>query len=437
MKNNSGTFTNNMKLPVHRWFRYSAGFSAEWVSEVLESQIKFGRTKILDPFVGSGTTLIEASKLGIEAIGLETHPFVYRIAKAKLNWVLNPKKFLSYANKVIERAIKTNLSLPKDLPNLLVKSYNPEKLKELYKIKEAIDSIPELGGYYDLLWLALTSILRITSSVKTSSWTYILPNTPKNDSISVFDAFSDRIKLFYNDMIYLQSKYNVKETDIKSKIKLFNNDARDCDGIEDGWVDFVITSPPYANNFDYADATRLEMTFFGEVKKWGDLQETVRKYLMRSCTQHVSKLKNRTFEIMNDPILFKIKDELIDRGRKLDEIKETKGGKKNYHTMIATYFHDMARVLNSLKRVTNENSLLCFVIGDSAPYGIHIPVERWLGELAVPYRPLDEFDENFDLSNGVKDFRTFTFEKLRVRNNKWDLARKHKIPLKEGILWIE
>jgi hypothetical protein len=31
----SSTFTDNMKLPVHRWFRYSAGFSAQWVESVI------------------------------------------------------------------------------------------------------------------------------------------------------------------------------------------------------------------------------------------------------------------------------------------------------------------------------------------------------------------------------------------------------------------
>ena len=50
----------------------------------------------------------------------------------------------------------------------------------------------------------------------------------------------------------------------------------------DGWADLAITSPPYANNYDYADATRLEMTFFREVNGWAGLQDTVRKYLVRS-----------------------------------------------------------------------------------------------------------------------------------------------------------
>ncbi|MBK7700550.1 MAG: hypothetical protein IPJ39_18425 [Saprospiraceae bacterium] len=52
--------------------------------------------------------------------------------------------------------------------------------------------------------------------------------------------------------------------------------------------------------------------------------------------------------------------------------------------MIAAYsMNDLVDVFHSLRRVTNENAKMCFVIGDSAPYGIYVPVDKWLGELAI------------------------------------------------------
>lgn len=78
------SFTGNMKLPVHRWFRYSAGFSAQWVTSTLAA-FDTGIT-VLDPFAGSGTAVIEGERSGMRAIGLESHPFVARIAQAKLCW---------------------------------------------------------------------------------------------------------------------------------------------------------------------------------------------------------------------------------------------------------------------------------------------------------------------------------------------------------------
>jgi hypothetical protein len=87
--------------------------------------------------------------------------------------------------------------------------------------------------------------------------------------------------------------------------------------------------------------------------------------------------------------------------------------------MVAAYFYDIVKVFQSLRRVTTENSNICFVIGDSAPYGIYIPVPEWLGELALDC-----------------GFNSYRFEKIRDRNIKWK-NRKYQVPLLEGNLWIK
>ena len=81
----SSTFIGNMKRPVHRWFRFSAGFSAEWVKQVIrEYNIKDGET-VFDPFAGSGTTLIAAKKLGRSYVGIEIVPQYIEIIKQRLS----------------------------------------------------------------------------------------------------------------------------------------------------------------------------------------------------------------------------------------------------------------------------------------------------------------------------------------------------------------
>ena len=87
--------------------------------------------------------------------------------------------------------------------------------------------------------------------------------------------------------------------------------------------------------------------------------------------------------------------------------------------MIAAYFKDMAEVWLALRRATAKGALVCFVVGDSAPYGVYVPVDRWLGELAV-----------------AAGFKSFEFEKTRDRNLKWK-NRKHRVPLHEGRLWVK
>jgi DNA modification methylase len=199
---------------------------------------------------------------------------------------------------------------------------------------------------------------------------------------------------------------------------MLNEDARNIESIPEKWGDLVITSPPYANNYDYADATRLEMTFWGDINGWADLQDSVRKHLVRACTQHVSNLGNDIYAILSNPKLSVIQPELWEVYETLKEERLKHGGKKNYHLMVAAYFNDLAEVFHSLRRVTSDNCKMCFVVGDSAPYGVYVPVDKWLGELAVQ-----------------AGFGSYSFEKLRDRNVKWK-NRKHTVPLQEGRLWI-
>ena len=218
--------------------------------------------------------------------------------------------------------------------------------------------------------------------------------------------------LMHQDMLNFQACRH------HSQAVMLSGDARKLADVEDNSVDFIVTSPPYANNYDYADATRLEMTFWREVEGWGDLQDVVRKYLIRSCTQHVAKERLRLSTLLGDPCLTPILSELEPICRELEEERHLHGGKKQYHLMVAAYFSDMSRVWQALRRVSKEDVKICLVIGDSAPYGIYLPVARWHGLLAR--------------SAG---FSSVAFEKTRDRNIKWR-NRTHSVLLGEGQLKV-
>lgn len=86
--------------------------------------------------------------------------------------------------------------------------------------------------------------------------------------------------------------------------------------------------------------------------------------------------------------------------------------------MVACYFFDLAQTWKALRRVCASPCEVCMVIGDSAPYGIYVPVIEWLGKLAE-----------------AAGFDKWSFEKIRDRNIKGK-NRKHRIPLCEGHLWV-
>jgi hypothetical protein len=412
-KTREGAFTDNMSLAIHRWVRYSAGFSAEWVVDVLRRHMRDRDWHVLDPFAGVGTTLLAAESLGADATGFESHPFVYRMAKAKLGWNVEVALLREGYEELLDRARKKRMQVPKAAP-LIQKCFTEESLQRMTALKTVyLEEYNDGTATGELLWLGITAILRSCSVAGTAQWQYVLPSKTKMNVCDPFDAFVRKMEQFASDIEYAQ-----REGWIESSMVL-RGDARSvCEELRDQ-IDMVITSPPYANNYDYADATRLELTFWGEVQGWGDLHFAARQYLVRSCSQHSAAEKLSLEELLGDGGVAAIREELTCCCQTLEKVRLTHGGKKTYHTMAAAYFVDMAKVFLALRAVCRDGAKMCFVVGDSAPYGVHLTVERWLGELA--------------LSAG---FKGYYFEKIRDRNTKWK-NRKHRVPLQEGRLWIE
>jgi hypothetical protein len=160
--------------------------------------------------------------------------------------------------------------------------------------------------------LTLVAILRKVSTAGTATWQYILPKKQKRapaQPVAAFDAFA---RIIFQDMLQRRSA-------VGPTANLLLGDARTCSGIPKDYANLVITSPPYPNNYDYADATRLEMSFMREIDGWGDLQDSVRKYLVRSCSQHVPESAVDLQAVLNSPELTPIQEEI---GKVCDQLGE-------------------------------------------------------------------------------------------------------------------
>ena len=409
LKSSATTFTDNMKLPVHRWYRYSAGYSAEWAGSLMRH---WGVKNVLDPFGGSGTTVLSAQEQGINAYGVDVHPFVSKIAKAKLAWDVDITELRECFNHVISSTGQRKLvSIPS---SPLAKKCFPDDdvFHDLLKIRDGVLELDQCLPISKLVWLAFVGIIRATSPAGTAQWQYILPNRTKSKTVPPFFAFEKNMEIFISD---IQSR---KTLDLKKELDLgfVEGDSKLLSEIPDGWADAIITSPPYANNYDYADATRFEQIILGDIDGRSDLK-ALRKLLVKSATQNLSGWKSE--EYLESSELSPIIKELLPVWNELSEVRKTKGGNKPYHSMLAGYFYDNAQVFKALRKKAKDGVKVCYVVGDSAPYGVHAPVEKWLGELA--------------LSAG---FKSWGFTKIRDRNTKWK-NRKHQHPLHEGYLWIE
>src|SRR5438552_10027229 len=86
------SFGRNREVPMHRWVPWVAGFSAEFVQDCLREFLprEKGEHRVLDPFAGVGTTLIEAYLQGCDVVGFEINPYAALACEVKLNAIIVP-----------------------------------------------------------------------------------------------------------------------------------------------------------------------------------------------------------------------------------------------------------------------------------------------------------------------------------------------------------
>ena len=215
----TSNFLNNMRLPVHRWFRYSAGFSAEWVKWLLAER-EGQELRVLDPFVGSGTTCLACDEMGVPSHGIEAHPFVHRVAQAKLSYATDPERLIAKAEKAFAFAAKATAE-SEHYPEIIGKCYGLETLDYLDRFRQAVeaeqDGSPEAG----LLWMALVSSLRVVSEAGTAPWQYVLPGRRKTVPPSPEVTLHKAVQMIAADIRFLAHR-------AKPLAKLRVDDARQC-----------------------------------------------------------------------------------------------------------------------------------------------------------------------------------------------------------------
>jgi DNA modification methylase len=428
-RTNLGTFQDSLRAPVHRWFTYPAGFSFRAVEEAFRAYHMRAGMTVYDPFAGTGTTNIVAKQKGMHSFGVEAHPFVHFVASTKLYWDYDFSTLLREIDSLIEgiQAVidttgATNLPLEALFPELVCKCYSREKLAHLYLCREAILNLPPTP-FQDLAKLGLTNVLRSAADVATG-WPYIAPSKAKNTAkghskINVVKVLRDQLRQMYGDL------QEIRQTIIPgAQTTLIAGDSRDYhECIDTASVDLAFTSPPYLNNYDYADRTRLELYFWGEAMTWGDITRKIRTRLIMSATTQIDRSSydkgdflSRDFNDNAPDIAAELKPKIAH----LSERRLTKGGKKSYDILVAGYFNDMLRVIRETYRVLKPGSSFLLILGDSAPYGVYIPTDTYLGEVGK-----------------ALGFTSYEIENLRTRGGKWkDNPQRHDVPLKECILTL-
>ncbi|MEM2282350.1 MAG: DNA methyltransferase [Candidatus Hadarchaeales archaeon] len=229
----------NRRLPVHNWFLPKEGFSRDLVAMLINSFWLYKGDLVLDPFVGGGTTCLTCKEFGIDSLGLDVHPLMLLMARAKTQ---------DYEVAKLEEKVQGVLKAPPaEPPERLSRFFPRPVLQEIWGLRQEILQVE--GEVRDFL---LVGLLRAAMEC---SWAYkdgAVVKVRRRPLPSFRETLSKTLGWMLDDLRRLKTK--------PARTEIRDSDARL--GIEEE-VDAVITSPPYLNKSEYCTSYWVEEEICG------------------------------------------------------------------------------------------------------------------------------------------------------------------------------
>ena len=365
--------------PFHDWYRFVLSFPPHLVREYIDRfSLKRGCT-LLDPFCGTGTTLVEAKLRHLCGVGIEANKMAHFASTVKCDWPMDATEFLEDSQRIAGLAAKRvttsrkNRTFSDEQFNLILKdSIDPVPLHRTLILRDIIEEYGSVFKNYQLLALA-TSTIRFCSKLHFGPEVGVSQKKKVDDD--AIQCWLSVIQRMYRDLAGLDSQNPYFPATIHF------GDSRNAERyLAAESIYAVFTSPPYPNEKDYTRTTRLESVLLGFLSSKAELRE-MKEGLLRSNTRNVYKDDRDDDYISHHAEVLEIADEIE---RKRIVMGKTSGFEKQYHRVVRLYFGGMARHLENLKPFLKKGAMLGYVVGDQASFlQTHIPTGKILGDIAV------------------------------------------------------
>ncbi|WP_416829631.1 hypothetical protein [Ectobacillus polymachus] len=394
---------------VHNWFNFVAGYSPEYVYSVITEYLEKNDEKIekiYDPFAGSATTNAVANSLGIPSIGVERNPFFYKIGKAKTNAKFVVSVIDDISQDLIEiyhnDNMRNNLSSfkpsevwSKDASEFLQKLFEYEDLYFLYLFKEKVQSY--VGEKNEAGYIFLSKILEYVTFAKTDG-IYKVPTSKKNN-VPIIEAIERTKTDFQMDSEVTVKNNNLAEFIFGSSVDYIP---------ESNSLDLVIFSPPYLNNFDFAEMTRMQMYFWNEASSWRDISEKHRNHMIVNTTTALKLVRDPDIqEAYKNELPEEVVNAVSPIVDELHAIRKENFKKKDYYLIVYPYLYQMMKVISNSYHGLKLGGEIHIVVSDAAFYGIHVDTEEYL--------------ESIMRSVGFSSTRII---RMRDRGDRWKLEKR-------------
>lgn len=365
---------------AHDWYRFVLSFPAHLVRTYLERFQLSSNQTVLDPFCGTGTTLVECKKLGIPSCGVEPNPMAAFASRTKVDWEIEPASLVQHASLVADRARENLMSegIPDDgeLPLFqasrpaprAVRTLPPERLKllvgnsisalPLHKTLLLLELLEQMGESRLANHEHLAIAKALVHEISNLRFGPEIGVGPAKFDTAVIGPWLRMVQNMAADLNHLRQKAAtravVHQADARELLHLLGPSS----------IDAVITSPPYPNEKDYTRTTRLESVLLGFIRNKQELRR-LKQSLVRSNTRGV-------YRSDTDDRLVQDHDEIQRLAQTIEErriaLGKTSGFERLYARVTKLYFGGMLRHLAELRAILRPGAQLAYVVGDQASY---------------------------------------------------------------------
>jgi hypothetical protein len=362
---------------IHRWFTYKEGFSPIFVSDFVKRYKTSKDPVVFDPFGGIGTTVLESSLLGYNAYSNDINPLSNYISIIK-NTQYNKQDLEDLKNNLFQfNNIKLKKKTKPPLNETVTNYFDEKTLEFILQIQNWIGNLIAVKTL-NLFNLALLSNLEALSTHRKDG--NGVKRKKNFESIKSIEKIKEKISQKINEFIE-----DIAESENKSKTKIYNQSSFNKYELEEK-ADLVITSPPYANCFDYSKVYLVELwfgNFFKEKKDQKNFREN-------SVISHVHykwnpRHDNHGHKLVNNEIT--------------QYLRSCKLWDKKIPQMLVGYFSDIGKVLFELIPNLNNGATIGIVVGNSVYAGLPIATDILVSELAI--------NIGYELI-GIESYRTLT-----------------------------
>lgn len=357
---------------------------------------------VLDPFCGTGTVLLEAIASGRNAYGADANPLAVLISKVKTTYI--PKdELLDTLSAILTRARRDHSVFPPD--EMIGEWFSESTINQLHRLEVSIGKVRK-AKHKDFFLLCFSNLIKkvsfadptISVPVKLNPNRFAEGSERRESAqfrlktlqdVDVYDKFESIC------MLNIARVDSLKDLDKRVSAEVISNDARNLtchltggELLDDGSVDLIFTSPPYAGAQKYIRASRLNLYWLG-TKESAAIRGLNDKNIGREDYHRAQTLQRiETGISAADAVL----ENLYAKG------------KAERACIVGTYLNEMKAALDESYRVLKPGGYMILVIGNNTVSGISFNTQDYL----TTYLQSKGMHLEFKLIDDIKSYGLMT-----------------------------